>query len=124
VAGNGPFATIARARDAVRALRKARKPDQAIQVVLRGGTYHLDTTLELGPEDSGAEKAPVIYAAAPGEKVILSGEDVLKAVTGARSTARRPGWWTSRRSRPGTWRFRQLFVNGERRPRTAPAETG
>src|SRR5678815_192393 len=50
VAGNGPFATIARARDAV---RKTRKPGRAIRVVLRSGTYYLDNTLELGPEDSG-----------------------------------------------------------------------
>src|SRR6188508_2032838 len=61
VANEGPFATIARARDAVRAMRKTRNPSLATRVVLRGGTYYLDTTLELGPEDSGTKEAPVVY---------------------------------------------------------------
>jgi len=41
--------------------------------MLRGGTYYLKQTLEFGAEDSGTEGAPVVYAAARGEKVILSG---------------------------------------------------
>jgi hypothetical protein len=38
-----------------------------------GGTCHLDAPLGFGPEDSGAENAPVVYAAATGEKAVLSG---------------------------------------------------
>ena len=44
-----------------------------MRVVLRGGTYYLDSPVEFSPEDSGAEKAPVVYAARTGEKVVLSG---------------------------------------------------
>jgi len=70
---DGPFATVARAREAVRVLLKTEKAPRRVRVVLRGGTYYLDSPMEFGPEDSGTEKAPVIYAAAAGEKVVLSG---------------------------------------------------
>ena len=44
------------------------KEPQPVRVVLRGGTYYLDQTLEFGPDDSGTEKAPVVYAAARARK--------------------------------------------------------
>ena len=71
--GDGPFATVARAREAVRTLRKAQKEPRTVRVVLRGGTYYLDRPMEFGPEDSGTERAPVVYAAASGENVAVSG---------------------------------------------------
>src|SRR5579859_7959488 len=56
---DGPFKTIARARDAVRALGLLRSKDRtrSVLIVLRGGTYYLDEPLEFGPEDSGTEEA-------------------------------------------------------------------
>src|SRR5262245_55279011 len=73
---DGPFATMTRARDAVRAWRRSQPEPQPqprpVRVVLRGGIYPIDQPLEFGPEDSGAEGAPVIYEAAAGEKVIIS----------------------------------------------------
>jgi hypothetical protein len=64
-----PFATLARAQ---RAARQAagRGP---VRVILRGGTYHLPATLVFTPEDSGTAQAPVVYTAASGEEVVLSG---------------------------------------------------
>jgi hypothetical protein len=62
-----PFATVGRAREAVRAL-KAKKP---ATVLLRGGTYFFPETLVFTPEDSGTAEAPVTYAAWPGEKPVL-----------------------------------------------------
>src|SRR5439155_15953718 len=60
---DGPFATVARARDAVRALLKSQKGPQPVRVVLRPGTYTLNQTLEFGPEGSGTKEAPVVYTA-------------------------------------------------------------
>ena len=122
--GDGPFATIARAREAVRALRKSQKEPRTVRVVLRGGTYYLDQPLEFGPEDSGTEEAPVVYAAAAGEKVVLSG--------GRRLTGGRWGEANGRKAwivdipevKEGKWKFRQLFVNGARRPRTRLPKQG
>src|SRR5215510_5293748 len=43
-AGNdGPFATVARARDAVRKLLKTQKEPRPVRVMLRGATYFLDS---------------------------------------------------------------------------------
>ncbi|MBI2928926.1 MAG: right-handed parallel beta-helix repeat-containing protein [Verrucomicrobia bacterium] len=116
--GDGPFATVARAREAVRVLRKMQKEPRGLRIVLRGGTYYLGAPLEFGPEDSGTVKAPVVYAAAAGEKVILSGG---RRLTGGRwGEANGHKVWVVDIPdvKAGTWRFRQLFVNGERRPRT------
>lgn len=66
---DGPFASLERARQAVRDL-PAGGPRT---VVLRGGTYTLRSTFHLGPEDSGAAGAPVTWRAAPGEEVRLVG---------------------------------------------------
>ena len=65
-----PVATLTRARDRVRALHKTGGP---ITVVVRGGTYRIESSLELGAADSGSAKAPVVWQAAPGEEVYLSG---------------------------------------------------
>jgi len=121
---DGPFATVARAREAVRALLKTQKEPRHLRVVLRGGIYYLDSPLEFGPEDSGAENAPVVYAAATGEKVVLSGGRRIEngrwgEVNGHKAwVVDMPG------VKEGHWRFRQLFVNGERRPRTRLPKQG
>jgi len=69
-----PFKTLERARDTVRALKAAGPlPPGGIAVVLRGGVYRRTTSFTLGPEDSGTKSAPILYCAAPGERVILRG---------------------------------------------------
>jgi hypothetical protein len=48
--GDGPFATIKRARDAIRRLGR---PERPITVYLRGGVYSLSEPLVFAPQDSG-----------------------------------------------------------------------
>ena len=67
---DGPFATLQRARDAVRQLKKEKSAD--ILVLVRGGNYRLDQTLVFGLEDSGVGGATVTYAAYPEERPVLS----------------------------------------------------
>jgi parallel beta-helix repeat protein len=50
---DGPFATLERARDAVRKLKGGKPAAEPITVHVRAGTYSLAQTLKLGPEDSG-----------------------------------------------------------------------
>jgi len=57
-----PFASLARARNAVRAL-KARGTAGTIAVQVRPGEYPMDETLALTAEDSGTPTAPVVYRA-------------------------------------------------------------
>ena len=80
-----PFATLERARDALRALKKQDKlaPGGAV-VWLQGGVYSLKQTFELTAEDSGTAEAPITYAAVPGAEVRLLGGQV---VTGWRAVS-------------------------------------
>ena len=68
---DGPFATLTRARDAVREL-KSRSPSQNNGVQIREGFYQLNETVVFGVEDSGAGDSTVTYEAYPGEKPIFS----------------------------------------------------
>ncbi|KPK80242.1 MAG: hypothetical protein AMJ81_12310, partial [Phycisphaerae bacterium SM23_33] len=106
-----PFATLTRAREAVRGLRAGGRPPGPVTVFVREGVYHLAETLTLTAEDSGTSDAPVIYRAYPGETVELLGGrpikgfvphdgDVLKADVGAQGF-------------DGV-HFRQLFFDGRR----------
>ncbi len=108
-----PFATVERARDEVRALKKAGPLPGAVTVQVRGGTYFLRDTLVFDPGDSGTEQAPVIYQAYSGEEPLLSGG---VTVSGWREVT--PGRWeaTLPDVAAGTW-FSQLYVNDQRRPR-------
>ena len=67
-----PFATIAKAQDAVRPLIAAGLTSD-VNVVIREGTYRLEAPLAFGPADSGTDEHAITYAAAPGEKVVVSG---------------------------------------------------
>ena len=67
-----PFATLERARDAVRAAKKTGALPGGAEVVLHAGRYVLPGSLKMRAEDSGAEGAPVVYAAAPGASVFLT----------------------------------------------------
>lgn len=116
-----PFATIARARDAIRALQKRGPLTEPVTVILAGGTYTLQQPLQFGPEDSGSSAAPITYTAAEGAKVFIDG-------------GRRISGWKRHDARlwvvdipevaQGTWRFRQLFLNGEKRTRARNPNAG
>lgn len=66
-----PFATVQRARDAVRE-SKQRRPNDDYTVLLRGGVYHLNETLVFSLEDSAATGHSITYASYPNETPILS----------------------------------------------------
>ncbi len=66
-----PFATIARARDAVRPLTRTMEND--ITVWIRGGRYHLSQSIELDDRDGGAGKHNVIYKNYKDEKPVIIG---------------------------------------------------
>ena len=68
---DGPFATLGRARDAVRQVQE-RRPPKDIVVIVREGLYSLSETVEFGLEDSGEGDSTVTYEAYPGEKPVFS----------------------------------------------------
>ncbi|OGV80326.1 MAG: hypothetical protein A3K19_04300 [Lentisphaerae bacterium RIFOXYB12_FULL_65_16] len=77
---DGPFATLERARDELRNLRKAGTlPTGPVVVELAGGVYERTAPLALTAEDSGTEPAPVTYRGRKGEVARIVGG---KVVTG------------------------------------------
>ena len=114
-ADDGPFATLEKARDAVRQMKADDALYEPITIMLRGGTYFLDDTVVFDHRDSGSEKCPITYMAYPGEEPVISG--------GRRIT----GPWKKYNDqimvcsipevKQGKWSFKQLFVNGQRQTR-------
>lgn len=121
-----PFATFARAQQAVRVERIAH-PNEAVTVTFRGGTYNLDKALEFRAADSGASaEKPVCYRAKPGAEVVISGG---RPITGWQPDPQRPGIWKTRvaestNSADLSWRFEQLWVNQQRAVRARTPNYG
>lgn len=70
---DGPFASLERAQEALRAALAASGTHREVTVWIRGGVYERRQTLRLGTEDSGISAAVVRWRAYPGERVVLSG---------------------------------------------------
>lgn len=104
-----PFATLTRARDALRARFKT-APRQNATIWLRGGVYELSEALTFSAQDGGDDAHSVTYAALPNQAPILSGG---QKITNWRKSAN--AIWTA--PVPDGANFRQLFVNGARRER-------
>lgn len=75
---DGPFKSILRARDAIRATKTAGAlPQGGVEVRIRGGNYYLEQPLEFTAEDSGTSEAPIVYSGVSGEEVrIIGGRQV------------------------------------------------
>ncbi|MCC4831795.1 right-handed parallel beta-helix repeat-containing protein [Shewanella sp. 10N.7] len=67
---DGPFATLTRARDAVRTLKNHQSSD--ILVAIRGGNYVLSDTVVFGLEDSGAKDSTITYSAYKDETPVFT----------------------------------------------------
>ncbi|MFH1567245.1 MAG: right-handed parallel beta-helix repeat-containing protein [Gemmatimonadota bacterium] len=108
-----PFATPARARDALRQLRAASGPGAAT-VYLGGGTYRLTEPLVLTRQDGAGAPATVTWTARPGERPVLAGSRLLTGWQPCRGpVCRAAAPW----ARGGRWQGRQLFCDGRRQVR-------
>lgn len=111
---DGPFATAARAQEAVRAAIRAGS-GEPIEVVIGPGVHYLTEPLVFGTQDSGRESAPVTYR---GEgRAVLSGG---RPIGGWRETTLdgKRAWKVDLPEvKSGAWTFHQLFVDGRRRER-------
>ena len=108
---DGPLASLPKARDTIRTLKKGDGLKSPVTVLVRGGVFDFAKTLSLTGEDSGTKECPVTYRAFPGEKVVLTGgRPVLrwKKHLGALFVAdlARQGFEDCR--------FRELFFKGKR----------
>jgi parallel beta-helix repeat protein len=123
---DGPFATLARAQAAVRALnQEALSATRQFTVYLRGGQYNLTAPLVFTPQDSGTAANPITYAAYSNEAPVLSGGTTISGWRSGGTVAGQQVWTTQVPGvAAGNWYFHQLFVNGVRRQRARTPNTG
>ncbi|MBZ5564910.1 MAG: right-handed parallel beta-helix repeat-containing protein [Acidobacteriia bacterium] len=137
---DGPFATLARARDAIRQLKAHGKLDAPVEVRVAGGVYTLTEPLIFTPDDSGTAKNPIVYAAKFGEAPVVSGGREIRQrrplsnkdgfarpelLHGKRPTEQLLGWVAILPEvKQGNWFFHEVFVNGQRRQRARSPNTG
>ncbi|MHC4251212.1 MAG: right-handed parallel beta-helix repeat-containing protein [Planctomycetota bacterium] len=128
-ARNAPFATLARARDAVREARKT--VGAPVTVYLHGGVYHLRETVVFSLEDSAPEGSTTTYRALPGERPVIdssirvTGWTKLRDAPDSLPEKARGNVWVADTPR-GLGRFRTLYDGDKRLPRASkgfsPAE--
>lgn len=122
---DGPLATLSAALKTVFAGRKM-MPDafDGATIMVRSGTYEFEEPIDLLPGHSGtSSENPLLIAAYPGEKPVLSGG---RRITGWKPVEGRPGVWQAEvpEVRQGKWYFRQFFVNGRPKQRARTPNDG
>ena len=75
---DGPFASVARAQDAVRQIKQKELPEGGVRVLIAGGTYELEASLVFDARDAGTKAAPIEYAAQTGQTVRFTGGRAVK----------------------------------------------
>ena len=116
---DGPLASLTGARDRIRE-QKGEIKDKPMLVLVRDGTYSLATPFVLEPQDSGTGETPVVYAAFENERPRFSGGRFIKGFHQTGSL-----WETTiPEVKAGGWYFRQLFADGQRRPRARSPKSG
>jgi len=108
---DGPLASLAGARDAVRRLKSKGPITEPVHVTVADGIYKLTELVVFTPEDSGTKECPIIYEAARGARPIFTAGRV---ITGFK--AEEEGIWRTHipEVAAGKWYFEQLFINGRR----------
>ena len=108
---DGPVASLAGARNAIRRLKVQLSITEPVRVIVADGTYTLTGPFVFEPQDSGSEKCPITYEAAAGARPVFTGGRVVSGFK-----AGRDGVWQARIAdvASGQWYFEQLFVNGRR----------
>lgn len=70
---DGPFASLEKARDAVRELKKSHTDLKDVVVEVRGGVYELPNTLKFTNDDGGdSPENPIVWRAEEGASVLLN----------------------------------------------------
>ena len=121
IAASTPFATLERAKQAVRSAKESNRNISSVNVFIKGGDYQLNQPLVFKPEDSGTEKMQITYQSMPGEKVLINGG---KKVTGWKKG--KNGIWQTGipEVKAGKWYFQDIWVNGVSRFRARTPNSG
>lgn len=102
-----PFATLEKARQAVRSHIASGMTDD-VTVMIRGGTYYISNTVAFAAADSGVNGHRVVYQNYPYEVPIIDGG---VPITGWTETSPGSGLY---QANANNLNFRQLYVNNQR----------
>lgn len=111
-APEGPWATLAGARDALRHLRASGTLTGHATVELAPGTYPLTETVAFTPADSHTT-----YRTSSGSEAVIDGGRVLSGLAETTHEGLRAWTLDLPEVASGKWHFRSLFADGMRRPR-------
>lgn len=116
-----PLATIAAARDKIRALPQMQRTSGPVYVVIEQGDYFMEEPLVFSAEDSGTQTAPIIYLGKGKIKPVINGGVVLP-----KFEVVSPKLWKVLipKTDKNSGAFEQLFVNGKRAIRAQAPEFG
>ena len=108
---DGPLASLAGARDAIRRLKSRGLLDSPVWVIVSDGTYTLTEPLILTPHDSGTQEYPISYEAAAGARPVFTGGRIITGFERGEN-----GIWQTHipEVAAGKWYFEQLFIDGHR----------
>ncbi|MGV8139033.1 MAG: right-handed parallel beta-helix repeat-containing protein [Mangrovibacterium sp.] len=116
-----PLASLKEAVSKLRTLRNAQHLNGPIEVIVGDGEYLMTEPLELFPEDSGTDDAPVIFKADEGAHPVFSGGKRISGFEKISETL-----WKAKVPEVTVydWYFEQLYVNGNRAVRAKSPNTG
>ena len=123
---DGPLRTLEAAQAAVRRCKAVLPEPAELRVWVHGGVYELKQPLLFTAQDSGfprkrndrARAWPVTWAAVPGAEPVISGGRRLTGTWRQETVNAHKVWVTEIPDvAAGRWRFRQLWVDGQRRLR-------
>ena len=126
-----PFATIERAQEEVRSIKKGKgMPEGGIAVYMRGGIYLVTDSVRFKKEDSGTESSPVVYRSFPGEEVrIIGGKKITRFhpladpdILSRLPEESRDRVWVADLKEAGITEYGELVTRGFRRARPGAME--
>ncbi len=118
---DSPFASLTKARDRAREIRKNTSGNQPIDVIALQGEYSMLQPLELTIEDSGTSSAPLVFSAEKGAKVVFSAGVRI----GGFEKVNDKLWKTFiPQVAYYNWYFEQLYVNNRRATRARTPDQG
>ncbi|WP_165247869.1 right-handed parallel beta-helix repeat-containing protein [Paludisphaera soli] len=111
--GDGPLATLDRAREVVRDLKVSPEAREGVEIFIRGGEYPQARTLRFAKEDGGSAAAPIVYRAFPSERPVVRGA---RAVVGFAPHEGKVLKADLKAQGFTDLTFRELFLDGARLP--------
>jgi parallel beta-helix repeat protein len=116
-----PLASLKGAVVKLRALKNTQSIDSPVEIIIGDGEYFMPEPLELNPEDSGTDAAPVIFKADEGAHPVFSGGKKISGFEKVSETL-----WRAKVPEAITygWYFEQLYVNGNRAVRAKSPNIG